>query len=557
MEISRIRKNKTKKAPTLRYSKLTGFAVFLVMSMTYHTTDSIGFGQLSTGSTKGMNGDYEVDSLFIALLTNGDASIDYNLVIKSNKSSTDVTLFGETIQDLSLTDYNETEIKYTPTEIPNKITVYPQSSDDIHLTYSTPDLVDKQNRNWTFSLTFPDKFLLKIPSEAQIINMNTPPFLTPTEDQNLWGFGPGNIQLSYIIGPIGTKQEAQASIRSVEGAIKDTNSNYQGIILNNITNFLEKAKLSFRENKFLETVTYATNAFTLLQNTSQNYILGKNAILQAENELLVKRNSGYDTSLADRSLSMAQSLFLKGEYKNAENVAKQSMSQPIPRSDTFIGSVNSYTSIIIGLLVSAILVIFFIIRYRKTSLGITHMKNKSGDQGNLHEQHESVTSPSNLKKSNHESTAFNFNKTKEPDRSPFSLNEQTSSPQDADELKDSLNPVVEDVENGRKDDHRQRSGIPVTSTASDDDQTDKEFLLQVINRMKSDKPYLRIDDKDLLDYLCEKQGSAFESEIRNKFVLPRTSLWRLIKRLEREELVEVRKIGGQNLIKLRFEDKAS
>jgi uncharacterized membrane protein len=56
--------------------------------------------------------------------------------------------------------------------------------------------------------------------------------------------------------------------------------------------------------------------------------------------------------------------------------------------------------------------------------------------------------------------------------------------------------------------------------------------------------------------LCDKEGTAFESEIRNKFILPRTSLWRLIKRLEREELLEVRKIGGQNLIKLRLEDKS-
>ena len=82
---------------------------------------------------------------------------------------------------------------------------------------------------------------------------------------------------------------------------------------------------------------------------------------------------------------------------------------------------------------------------------------------------------------------------------------------------------------------------------------DKESLVGAVSKMKTDKLYLRNEDKDLLDFLYEEGGSAFESEIRNKFVLPRTSLWRLIKRLEREELVEVRKIGGQNLIKLRFE----
>jgi uncharacterized membrane protein len=52
-------------------------------------------------------------------------------------------------------------------------------------------------------------------------------------------------------------------------------------------------------------------------------------------------------------------------------------------------------------------------------------------------------------------------------------------------------------------------------------------------------------------YLAEKDGAAFESELRNKFLLPKTTIWRLVKRLEREGLIEIRKAGGQNLIKLR------
>jgi len=36
-------------------------------------------------------------------------------------------------------------------------------------------------------------------------------------------------------------------------------------------------------------------------------------------------------------------------------------------------------------------------------------------------------------------------------------------------------------------------------------------------------------------------------------LLPKTSIWRLVKRLERLELVEIVKIGGQNLIKLKIQ----
>jgi len=68
------------------------------------------------------------------------------------------------------------------------------------------------------------------------------------------------------------------------------------------------------------------------------------------------------------------------------------------------------------------------------------------------------------------------------------------------------------------------------------------------------KGNLKPDEKEILFYIADKEGAAFEGEIRNKFILPKTSLWRLIKRLEREDMIEVTKIGGQNLIKLKFQN---
>jgi uncharacterized membrane protein len=76
-----------------------------------------------------------------------------------------------------------------------------------------------------------------------------------------------------------------------------------------------------------------------------------------------------------------------------------------------------------------------------------------------------------------------------------------------------------------------------------------------VGKIVEEKPHLRPEDQDVLRYLAEKEGAAFESEIRTKFELPKTTIWRLVKRLEREELVEIRKAGGQNLIKLKFEDR--
>jgi hypothetical protein len=98
----------------------------------------------------------------------------------------------------------------------------------------------------------------------------------------------------------------------------------------------------------------------------------------------------------------------------------------------------------------------------------------------------------------------------------------------------------------------ERIDAPATVPES---QIDTSVLSRIVGKIVEEKPHLRPEDQDVLRYLAEKEGAAFESEIRTKFQLPKTTIWRLVKRLEREELVEIRKAGGQNLIKLNFENR--
>ncbi len=73
---------------------------------------------------------------------------------------------------------------------------------------------------------------------------------------------------------------------------------------------------------------------------------------------------------------------------------------------------------------------------------------------------------------------------------------------------------------------------------------DKETIFRL-------KPELRQEDRDMVSFISEKGGRVFESELRKKFLLPRTTMWRAVKRLEREGIVEIEKVDQQNLIKLR------
>ena len=67
----------------------------------------------------------------------------------------------------------------------------------------------------------------------------------------------------------------------------------------------------------------------------------------------------------------------------------------------------------------------------------------------------------------------------------------------------------------------------------------------------SEHPDLRTEDKEVLRFLSENKGEAFASQIRGRFDMPRSTAWRLIRRLEGLEIVEETKVGNQSLIKIR------
>ena len=93
--------------------------------------------------------------------------------------------------------------------------------------------------------------------------------------------------------------------------------------------------------------------------------------------------------------------------------------------------------------------------------------------------------------------------------------------------------------------YRRRRGEPPTrqppAKKSDEGPVDLEAVFQK-------NPDLRVDDKEVIRFLAEHGGEAFANEIRDRFGIPRTSAWRMIRRLMAAGIVEERKVGGQSLI---------
>lgn len=73
-----------------------------------------------------------------------------------------------------------------------------------------------------------------------------------------------------------------------------------------------------------------------------------------------------------------------------------------------------------------------------------------------------------------------------------------------------------------------------------------------VKKIINSHPDLMKEDKDVIEFLAQKEGKAFEAEIRQRFPdMPRTSLWRLIRRLESLEIVEIKRIGLENQVQLK------
>ncbi len=64
-------------------------------------------------------------------------------------------------------------------------------------------------------------------------------------------------------------------------------------------------------------------------------------------------------------------------------------------------------------------------------------------------------------------------------------------------------------------------------------------------------PQLRPDDRDVIKFIAESGGESLETEIREKFKLPRTTVWRMTQRLQREGIIDLQKVGGQNFIRIK------
>jgi len=96
---------------------------------------------------------------------------------------------------------------------------------------------------------------------------------------------------------------------------------------------------------------------------------------------------------------------------------------------------------------------------------------------------------------------------------------------------------------------RSSKDIEPSVTIQKDEQSKPQSLdPEAIFKTKRD---LREDDKEIINFISANGGQAYESELRKKFLQPRTTMWRAVKRLERQGIIEIEKKDLQNVVKLK------
>lgn len=446
----------------------------------------------------------------MALFANGDALVEYDISIEDPlDEEIRIKLFGGAhINDLIVVDDEDEPVEYDIGDSQNEIVLNTPGVSNVRISYTTPDLADRIQGIWTFSVNATTGFIVRLPLDSVLVDYEPVPAIRFANEHLLLTFGgPGSVKVSYAIGVLGTEDQANIAIRVADVAIRETHDKHPGIILTAAEDLLRKAIEARDDGRFADAEELAGEANEAAIAADRNYAAAQSEIAAANSQVDQAANEGRDVEDAQQLLNKAETEFAGGDYAAARESVRDAIGAIGDRPEPQM----PLAAIIAGAAAAAggVGALVFL-KMRKPAAQVQRREPPK---------------------------ASNSSRTTTVVRPPAQEKEEEMEEEPAgDEL-------LED------------SSVPAEPGTIPESQIDKSILSKIVGRILEERPHLRPEDQDVLKFLAEKEGAAFESEIRTKFQLPKTTIWRLVKRLEREELVEIRKAGGQNLIKLKFEDK--
>jgi uncharacterized membrane protein len=392
------------------------------------------------------------EALFLTVYSDGFVFIDYMLLVDPNYPIQNITVFGQVLEDLLVVNKDGLPLDYSL--INSSLSVYSLGTDEIEITYITQDLTSKDGRFWSLTINAPLNTVIIIPEETTIISLNQVPETVETSDNRVeLQMNASLIEVTYVIGVVGTKEHAQIVLDDAETTINEIIS--LGINATEAKTKLTEAIDAFDFGNYVEAETSGNEAKNLVLQINQTATQAQLQIDEAEDAIANAQNEGRTIGLneAQDLLNQANSAYDNGNYTQCLNLATQAKTKAEEaKTSEDVGPLLFYG--VFGAIFIPIIVVlcFFVIRLRR----------KSKDQ-----------------------------------------------------------------------------------------EIGKKKRLIDIERIFREHMDLMPEEKRAVKFLVDNNGEAFEAELYDYVKLPRTTTWRLVKRLERMSIIRTSKFRRQNLIRVK------
>lgn len=393
------------------------------------------------------------ETLVLTVYPDGFVSVDYTLLVDPTFPTQNITVFGQVLEDLLAVDKNGLPLKYSLSN--SNLSVYSLGTDEISITYLTQDLTSKEGRYWTLKLAAPINTRIILPVEATIINLNKVPELIETNGNRVTLLiDAGLIEVTYVVGVVGTEEHAQIVLDGAETAIMQIKN--LGIIVTEAETKLQEAEDTFSLGNYAEAETLGNHAEDIAIQINQTATQAQFQIVEAEktiaNAQKEERTVGLDE--AQDLLNQAKSEYSLGNYSEALSVASQAIIKA-EEAEIFLSKEPDAFPFywVIGVILIPAIVVF----------GFLFVKSRK-------------------------------------------------------------QPEVDTKKKKRRID---------------------------AERIFRENKDLMPEEKQAIQFLVDSNGEAFEVELYDYVKLPRTTTWRMVKRLKRMEIITVTKFRRQNLVRLK------
>lgn len=137
------------------------------------------------------------ESLTLTLYLDGFVLVNHELELNQTFPSVNITLLGETIEELLVVDEEDLPLDYGL--IDGEAIIYSLGANQIAATYFTPDLTSKTGRYWTLTAEVHTSTTILLPADASVISLNNVPEIIETSNNRVSMVMPaGTIEVTYI-----------------------------------------------------------------------------------------------------------------------------------------------------------------------------------------------------------------------------------------------------------------------------------------------------------------------------------------------------------------------